>query len=115
MDKEATAADVLDRQRWGLPKEAVADLAGRLRCILGIAEAGQHLQQFRSDSPWSGQMVFEQIQAEIQQCPELAGGMLTLDESGDECAGKQKAGAARQYLGRLGKVALGQVAVAAGY
>jgi len=115
MDKEATAADVLDRQRWGLPKEAVADLAGRLRCILGIAEAGQHLQQFRSDSPWSGQMVFEQIQAEIQQCPELAGGMLTLDESGDECAGKQKAGAARQYLGRLGKVELGQVAVAAGY
>lgn len=24
MDKEANAADVFDRQRWGLPKEAVA-------------------------------------------------------------------------------------------
>jgi hypothetical protein len=33
MDKEANTADVFDRQRWGLPKEAVADLAGRLRCI----------------------------------------------------------------------------------
>lgn len=157
MDKEANAADVFDRQRWGLPKEAVADLAEHLRCIwsrfrgcfrtktrdtsenalvylrglltmetkrnfsnierrvLGIDEDGQHLQQFMSDSPWSGQRVFEQIQEEIKQRPELAGGMLTLDESGDECAGKQKAGAARQYLGRLGKVELGQVGVAAGY
>ena len=33
MDKEANAADVFDRQRWGLPKEAVADLAEGLRCI----------------------------------------------------------------------------------
>lgn len=157
MDQEAHAADVFDRQRWGLPKEAVADLAGRLRCIwsrfrgcfrtttrdtsenawvylrglltmaternfsniarrvLGIDEDGQNLQQFMSDSPWSGQKIFDQIQEEIQQRPELAGGMLTLDESGDECAGAQKAGAARQYLGRLGKVELGQVGVAAGY
>jgi hypothetical protein len=41
--------------------------------------------------------------------------MLTLDESGDECAGDQKAGAARQYLGREGKVDMGQVGVASGY
>jgi SRSO17 transposase len=157
MDKEANAADVFDRQRWGLPKEAVADLADRLRGIwsrfrgcfrtktrdtsenawvylrglltmesernfsniarrvLGIDDDGQNLQQFMSDSPWPGQEVFDQIQEEIQQRPELAGGMLTLDESGDECAGAQKAGAARQYLGRMGKVELGQVGVTAGY
>jgi len=41
--------------------------------------------------------------------------MLTLDESGDECAGEKKAGAARQYLGREGKVDLGQVGVGLGY
>src|SRR3990172_2867044 len=123
MDKEAHAADVFDRQRWGLPKEAVADLADRLRGIwsrfrgcfrtktrdtsenawvylrglltmesernfsniarrvLGIDSDGQNLQQFMSDSPWPGQGVFDQIQEEIQQRPELAGGMLTLDES----------------------------------
>ena len=62
-----------------------------------------------SDSPWPAQAVFEQIQAEIRKRPELEGGMLTLDESGDKCSGPQKAGAARQYLGRLGKVDLGQV------
>jgi SRSO17 transposase len=85
------------------------------RRILGIEEDGQNLQQFISDSPWSAQAVFDQIQQEMQQQPELDGGMLTLDESGDECAGAQKAGAARQYLGREGKVELGQVGVAVGY
>ncbi len=41
--------------------------------------------------------------------------MLTLDESGDERAGGKSAGAARQYLGRLGKIEMGQVGVALGY
>ena len=41
--------------------------------------------------------------------------MLTLDESGTKCSGPQKAGAARQYIGRLGKVDLGQVGVGLGY
>lgn len=57
----------------------------------------------------------QQIQAEIQERPELKDGMLTLDESGDERAGAHSAGAARQYLGRLGKVEMGQVGVALGY
>lgn len=83
--------------------------------VQGIDEDGQNLQQFMSDSPWSGQAVFEQIRQEVGQRPELRGGMLTLDESGDECAGDQKAGAARQYLGREGKVDMGQVGVATGY
>lgn len=157
MDNDYHEADVFDRQRWGLPKEVVSDLAGRLysfwsrfrgcfktktrdtsenawiylrglltmetkrnysnivRRVVGIDEDGQNIQQFMSDSPWSGKAVFDQIQKEIQQYPGLAGGMLTLDESGDECAGNQKAGAARQYLGREGKVDMGQVGVVVGY
>ena len=85
------------------------------RRVIDPDDDGQNVQQFMSDSPWSAQAVFDQIQAEITQRAELSGGMLTLDESGDECAGEQKAGAARQYLGREGKVDLGQVGVALGY
>lgn len=149
--------DLFDPERWGLPPEAVEELADRLqriwerfrprfktktcdtsenafvylrgklimetkrnfaniaRRVVGIDDDGQSLQQFMSDSPWPAEGVFEQIQAEIKEREELAGGMLTLDESGKKCAGDQKAGAGRQYLGREGKVDLGQVGVAGGY
>ena len=157
MLRDNDRADVFDPSRWGLPTEAVADLADRLRrlwsrfrdCfktktrdtsqyalvylrglltmetrrnfaniarrVIAPDDDGQNLQQFISDSPWSSQAVFDRIQAEIRERPELQGGMLTLDESGDKCSGPQKAGAARQYLGRLGKVDLGQVGVGLGY
>lgn len=157
MVKDVAAPDVFDPERWGLPAEAVDDLADRLRhvwsrfraCfktktrdpsayawvylrglltmvtkrnfaniarrVIDLDDDGQNLQQFMSDSPWSGQAVFDQIQTEISQRPELSGGMLTLDESGDKRSGAQSAGAARQYLGRIGKVDLGQVGVALGY
>ena len=157
MTKKADGLYIFDAQRWGLPAEAINDLADRLRRIwsrfrdcfktktrdtsenayvylhgmltmetkrnfANIArrvidpdDDGQSLQQFISDSPWSGQAVFDQIQAEIVARPELSGGMLTVDESADECAGHQKAGAARQHLGREGKVDMGQVGVGIGY
>jgi SRSO17 transposase len=157
MSQTTAPETVFDPCRWGLPAEAVQDLAARLRhlwvrfrpCfttqtrdtsenalvylrgLLTLAtqrnfaniarrvvdpeDDGQVLQQFMSDSPWSAQAVFDQIQAEIRQRPALQDGMLTLDESGDECAGPDKAGAARQYLGREGKVDLGQVGVGLGY
>ena len=146
-----------DAQRWGLPKEAVDDLANRLRriwsrfkkCFMtktrdtsehafvylrglmtmdnernyaNIArrvidqdDDGQNIQQFMSDSPWSTNPVFEQIQTEINHHPQLNNGMLTLDESGDERSGDQSAGTTRQHIGRLGKVEMGQVGVALGY
>jgi SRSO17 transposase len=85
------------------------------RRVIAPTDDGQNLQQFMSDSPWSGEKVFQQIQSEIQLRPELQGEMLTLDESGDERAGGESAGAARQYLGRLGKVEMGQVGVALSY
>jgi len=66
---------------------------------------GQALQHFMSNSPWSGQAVFSQIQAELKAIPALAhGSTLILDESADEKAGTHNAGASRQYNGRLGKV-----------
>lgn len=91
------------------------NFANIARRVIDPDTDGQNLQQFMSDSPWSGQAIFEQIQQEIGQRPELSGGMLTVDESGDERSGTQSAGAGRQYLGRLGKVEVGQVGVAEGY
>ena len=149
--------DEFDPERWGLPAEAVQDLAERLRqtweryracfktktCdtsenafvylrgkmtmetqrnyaniarrVVGIDNDGQSLQHFMSDSGWPAEAVFEQLQAEIREQADLRGGMLTLDESGKKCSGYQKAGAGRQWVGRAGKVDLGQVGVAVGY
>lgn len=91
------------------------------RNFAGIASSmenadGQALQHFMSNSPWSGQGVFEQIRDEIIEKPELhPGSVLILDEYADEKAGGKSAGALRQYNGRMGKVDLCQVAVALGY
>lgn len=148
---------LFDTQRWGLPAQAVADLASRLRrvwsrfqeCfttktrdtseyafvylrglltmdtqrnyaniarrVIDPEDDGQNLQHFMSDSPWPTDSVFGQIRTEINQYPGFGGGMLTLDESGDKRSGNQSAGAARQHIGRLGKVDMGQVGVALGY
>jgi len=83
--------------------------------VIGPEDDGQNFQQFMSDSPWSAGAVFDQIQIEVRQRPELKGGMLTLDESGNKKAGSRSAGVARQYLGRLGKMDLGQMGLALGY
>jgi SRSO17 transposase len=85
------------------------------RRVLGLDNDGQSLQQFMSDSPWDAQRVFAQIQCEMRNDPQLSGGVLSLDESGDKRSGEQSAGAGRQYLGRLGKVDVGQVGVALSY
>jgi len=97
---------------WLESKRNYANIARR---VIGPENDGQGLQHFMSDSPWSGERVFEQIQEEIKRRPELYGGMLSLDESGVACSGRQKAGAAWQYLGREGKVDLGQVSVGLSY
>lgn len=77
---------------------------------------GQNLQQFMTDSPWSKQPVCDQIQDEIGAHPALQhGGVLILDESSDETAGDESAGAGRQHNGRLGKIELSVTAVALTY
>lgn len=76
----------------------------------------QNVQHFMTNSPWSAQPVFEQVQQEIAAKPGLErGGMLLLDESADEKAGLKSVGAARQYNGRQGKVDLSQVGVFLAY
>ncbi len=144
--------DTFDPERWGLPKEAVADLGDRLygfwwrfrecfktktrdasehawtylrgllsmnakrnfaniaRRVVDLDDDGQDLQHFMSDSPWLAQAVIQQVQREIAATPELStGGVLLLDESADEKAGDESAGAGRQHNGRLGKIEMSQV------
>jgi len=78
------------------PKRNFANIARR---VIDLDDDGQNLQQFMSDSPCPGEAVFKEIQVELNQRPELSGGVLTLDECGDERAGNQSAGAGRQDLG----------------
>jgi SRSO17 transposase len=78
--------------------------------------AGENIQHFMSNSPWLARTALEQVQEEIKATPGLQrGGMLLLDESADEAAGDKKAGAGRQYNGRLGKVDMSQVGVFLAY
>jgi hypothetical protein len=83
--------------------------------VNGPEADGQKIQQFMSDSPWSWEGVFQQVHRDINADSRLAGGTLNIDESGDECSGTHKAGASRQYIGRQGKVELGQVGVLGSY
>ena len=75
--------------------------------VNGPAADGQDIQQFMSDPPWPWEGVFRQVHQDINDGARLLGGTLNFDESGDECSGTHKAGASRQYPGRLGKVDLG--------
>jgi len=98
-----------------LTMDTQRNYANIARRVIDLQDDGQNIQHFISDSPWSDKSVFFQIQAEINHREELALGMLTLDESGDKRSGSQSAGIARQHIGRLGKVDMGQVGVALGY
>lgn len=98
-----------------LSMTADRNYANIARRVVDVDDDGQKLQHFISDSPWSAQAVFDQIQGEIRERPELQDGMLTLDESGTKRAGEYSAGATQQYIGRERSVAMGQVGVALGY
>ncbi|MBM4341640.1 MAG: transposase, partial [Deltaproteobacteria bacterium] len=92
--------------------ETERNFANIARRVNGLEDDGQSVQQFMSDSPWSAAAVMAQVQAEIAATPELRdGGVWLLDESADEKAGDQSAGAGRQHNGRLGKVEMSQVGV----
>ena len=98
-----TSEHAYDYLRAQLTMDTARNFANMDRTLHG--GDGQALQHFMSNSPWSGQVVFNQIQAEIKAIPALAhGSTLILDESADEKAGTHNAGASRQYNGRMGKV-----------
>ena len=72
----------------------------------------QNIQHFMSNSPWDEQVVMSQVRKEIRETPILAtGSALILDESADQANSRNKAGAGRQWNGRLGKVEMSQVGV----
>ena len=73
--------------------------------------SGQNLQHFISNSPWSASALIEAVQSEIQSHPAFQGAILVLDESAEEKAGPESAGAGRQHNGRLGKIEMSQVGV----
>lgn len=72
----------------------------------------QNMQQFISDSPWSGYDLISVLQQDISAQPHFReGAILLADESAEEKAGEHSAGASRQHNGRLGKVEMSQVGV----
>ena len=72
----------------------------------------RNLQQFLTHSKWNARNVIDQVS---QEADHLLGDIqltgLLIDESAFAKQGKMSAGVARQWLGRLGKVDNGQVAV----
>ena len=104
-DTSANAYNYL-RGQWTM--DNARNFANLARNMTG--DDGQALQHFMSNSPWAGQAVFGQLQAEIQATAALAqGSTLILDERADEKAGTHNAGASRPYNGRMGKVDLCRV------
>ena len=72
----------------------------------------QNMQQFISDSPWSGSDLIAVLQQDITLHPHFQEeSILIIDESADEKAGEHSAGAGRQHNGRLGKIEMSQVGV----
>jgi hypothetical protein len=68
-----------------------------------VGVSGQNRQHFMSESPWSAQAVYRQVQEEIKQTAGLEeGGALWLDESAEEKAGAGSAGAGRQHNAERG-------------
>ena len=103
-----TSANASHSLRGQLTMDPERNLANMARNIPG--DDGQALQHFLSHSPWSGQAVFGQMQAEIKATAALAqGSTLMLDERADEQAGTHNAGASRPDNGRMGKVAVCRV------
>lgn len=74
----------------------------------------QRLHHFLHDAPWDADALNRRRLAQWQAHPYLgphAGGVLIVDETGDSKRGSRIVLAAQQYLGKLGHVATGVVAV----
>jgi len=76
----------------------------------------QQLQHFISDSEWDAKAVMRDVAENTNQSLDSLAGEkgLVLDESGNEKAGIQSVGVARQYIGNVGKVCNWQNGVYAG-
>jgi hypothetical protein len=100
-----------------LPRErnkTLTALAGTEPVVGAQAAPVQRLQWFLSESPWDVAAVNAQRLALLFRTPATAPhaqGVLILDDTGDRKAGTQTAHVARQYLGSVGKIDNGIVAV----
>jgi SRSO17 transposase len=76
----------------------------------------QQLQHFISESEWDARDVMKEVAKNTNLSLESLGGAkgLILDESGNEKAGIESVGVARQYIGNVGKVCNSQNGVYAG-
>lgn len=95
--------------------ESKRNFANITRRMEGIYEPPDGLQHFMSDSPWSSQAVYDEIQRQIADDEFYNGGFLIVDASGEKRNSENCAGASRQRWGRVGKIEVIQNAIALGY
>jgi SRSO17 transposase len=100
-----------------LPRDrhkTLTGLVGTEPVVGAQAPSVQRLQFFLSESPWDAEAInrrrLELLVADPATAPH-ADGVLVIDDSGDRKAGTRTAHVARQYLGSIGKVDGGIVAV----
>jgi DDE superfamily endonuclease len=89
-------------------------LAGAEPVVAAQSKGVQRLQFFLSESPWDAEVINTRRLALLLSDPATvphAEGVLVIDDSGDRKAGSQTAHVARQWLGSIGKVDNGIVAV----
>ena len=100
-----------------LPRDRHKTLTGLVGTEPGVgaqAPAVQRLQFFLSESPWNAEAVNRRRLELLVTDPATApheDGVLVIDDSGDRKAGTKTAHVARQYLGSIGKIDGGIVAV----
>lgn len=73
------------------------------------------LQRFIGESPWDHNPLLSELARQVGKEIGQTDGVIVFDPSGFKKCGKDSVGVARQWLGRLGKVDNGQVAVYMGY
>ena len=100
-----------------LPRDrnkTLTGLAGTEPVVGAQAAPAQALQYFLSESPWDAEAVnarrLELLLSDPATRPH-EGGVLVLDDTGDRKAGTKTAHVGRQYLGSIGKIDNGIVAV----
>jgi len=100
-----------------LPRDrnkTLTGLAGAEPIVEAQEAPVQRLQSFLSESTWDAEAVnarrLELAWADVEIAPH-AGGVLVIDETGDRKDGTKTAHVAHQYLGSVGKIANGIVAV----
>src|SRR5215212_2352713 len=100
-----------------LPRDrnkTLTGLVGTEPLVGAQAAPAQRLQFFRSESPWDAAAVNRRrldVLWEVEDLRPHAEGVLIVDDTGDRKAGSHTAYVARQYLGSIGKIDNGIVAV----